>query len=464
MITSANKVAKNSVITTNLCVIGSGPAGLSLALEFQDRSQKICMLEGGDREPNPEAQALYDVETNGLPVSPTSRLRVLGGTGKSWKGLWKPHDEIDFQLRSWIPSSGWPISQAALQPYYGRAAQLFHGPTPTDYPATGELNTEKLTTSCMFRLAEKDLDLAASYRTVLEQAKNISVYVNANVVKLENDGQGPIVKAVRVKTLDGNEFTVTANQFVLAGGGIENARLLLHSRLGNDNVGCFYQDHPKGVAGVLTTAKPVRWPMYWGTAQGHWWMKAGLRLADAVQEREQILNSFITLEPEIGKLGKLGKKYLGVVPATRTVRVRNYLEQAPVRNNRVTLSEKRDRFGNPLAKVAWSLSELDKKTIVAFHRILKEEFTQRGIGEFHSPLLPDSGKEFPTFTDASHHMGTTRMGADPRNSVVDANCRLHGVDNVFIAGSSVFPTSGYANPNATIVALAIRLADYIKGV
>lgn len=461
MVTSANSVARHSVIKTDICVIGSGPAGLSLALEFKDSTQKVCVLESGDLTPSDDAQSFSEVEATELPISPQSRVRVLGGTGTLWKGLWKPHDVIDFRPRPWVPHSGWPIARAALEPYYRRAAKLFHAPALTDYPATGELDGEKLTTSCLFRLAEKDFDLATGYRAVFEWAENITIYVNANVVALEKLGNGSAVKSAVVKTLDGNEFQVMANRFILACGGIENARLLLSSRLGNGNVGTCYMDHPKGVAGVLTTSKPVQWPAYWGTTQGSWWMKAGLRLSDAAQQREQVLNSFITLEPEFGKLGKIGKKYLGLVPATRTVRIRNYLEQAPVSSNRVTLSERKDRFGSPLAKVSWSISELDKKTMVTFHRLLRHEFSRCGIGEFRSPLL-GNGQEFPTFTDASHHMGTTRMGSDPRNSVVDANCKLHDVDNVFIAGSSVFPTGGYANPNATIVALAIRLADHLK--
>ena len=459
MFTSANKVPKHSVIQSDICIIGSGPAGLSLALEFLGRNEHVCVLEGGDVTTNAEAQSLYDLEVTGLPMSPNSRARVLGGTGTVWRGLWKEHDAIDFRARSWIPYSGWPFGRETLAPYYARAAKLFAAPQSDEYPSQGELDTKQLQSSYLFRLAKVHFDLAASHRTVLEQSKNITIYTNANVVKLEQNDGAEVTAAV-VRTLDGNEFKVTANRYVLACGGIENARLLLHSRLGNENVGAFYMDHPKGVAGVLTTTKPVKWPAYWGINQGGWWMKAGLRLTDEVQAREQILNSFVTLDPGVGKFGRISEKLFGLQPKTTTIYIRNYLEQAPVQSNRVTLSEKRDRFGNPLAKVNWSLYDLDKKTMIAFHRILRDEFAARGIGDFASPLL--TGENFPPLTDASHHMGTTRMGKDSRTSVVDENCKLYGIGNVFVAGSSVFSTSGYANPNATIVALAIRLADYLK--
>ena len=461
MLTSATKVPRSSAITTDICVIGSGPAGLSLALEFQDRKQSVCMLEGGERDPNAEAQALYDLETDRLPISPKSRLRVLGGAGKSWKGLWKPHDVIDFAARPWVPDAGWPISRALLEPYYERAAKRFGAPQAADYPASGALDSPQLATSPLFRLADEDLDLAKKYQTVLEQSKNIMVYLGANVVRLHAEGNGVHAAHVEVKTLGGNAFAVAARRYVLACGGIENARLLLHSRVGNENVGCYYQDHPKGVAGTLTTAKPVKWPAYWGIRSGRWWMKAGLRLSDAVQEREQILNSFVTLEPDVEGLARWVTKLFKSAPKVIKIKVRNYLEQAPIRNNRVTLSSKTDKFGNPLAKVSWSLSDLDKKTMITFHQILHDEFSRRGIGKLQSSLLSGDGS-FPKLSDASHHMGTTRMGSDPMTSVVDVNCKLHGVGNVFVTGSSVFPTSGYANPNATIVALAIRLADYLK--
>ena len=460
MISSAHDIPKNSVLKADLCVIGSGPAGLSLALEFKDRSEKVVVLEGGDLMPSEEAQSLYDLEATGLPISQKSRVRVLGGGGRVWNGLWRPHDEIDFQSRSWVPDSGWPITRAALEPYYVRAAQLFHAPLPADYPVTGALDSARLQTACLFRLADQDFDLATTHRSVLKRSKNIHLTVNANVVSLEKNAQGSYVTVARVKTFSGNEFTVTANRFVLACGGIENARLLLGSRVGNENVGKYYMDHPKGIAGRITFSQPVRWPVYWGMRQLRWWRKAGLCVPAAVQEREKILNSFIALEPEVGRLGSLAQKYVGFQPKVTSVRVRNHLEQAPVADNRVILSERKDFFGNPLARVAWSLSVLDQQTMVVFHRIIQAELFTRSLGRFASPLLDH--QDFPITGDASHHMGTTRMGSDPRRSAVDADGRLHGVGNVFVAGSSVFPTSGFANPNATIVALAIRLADYLQ--
>lgn len=450
MILLANGVPKNSVIATDICVIGSGPAGLAFALEFQHSEKKICVLESGGFDFDTETQGLYEFETAGLPISPKSRMRVFGGTGTAWMGLWKPHDSIDFRNRPWVPHSGWPFGRETLEPYYERAANVFNAPGASDYAGKGELDSLALQTSYVFRLAEQDLDLAAKNQNLLENSKNFDVYLEANVVKLESDSAK--VTEVLVQTLKGNEFKVVAGKFVLACGGIENARLLLHSRLGNRNVGRYYMDHPKGSVGVLVTGKPMRWE----------WGKAGLRLSDETQEREGVLNSFILFDPEVGRLGRFAKKFLYIKPNPHRVFMRNHLEQAPVPENRVSLSQKKDRFGNPLAKVEWKINDLDKRTLRVFHKILKEEFRKLGIGELQSPLLSDSSPDFPISSDASHHMGTTRMGQDPRNSVVDENCRLHEMDNLYIAGSSVFPTGGYASPNATIVALAIRLADHLK--
>jgi choline dehydrogenase-like flavoprotein len=126
------------------------------------------------------------------------------------------------------------------------------------------------------------------------------------------------------------------------------------------------------------------------------------------------------------------------------------------------LSDRRDVLGHPLARLEWSIGELDRRTGRALHATLDEDFRARGFGRVASPLLVGSDDPWPIARDASHHMGTTRMGIDPSTSVVDADCRVHGIENLFVAGSSVFATAGYANPTLTIVALALRLGDHLS--
>jgi choline dehydrogenase-like flavoprotein len=188
----------------------------------------------------------------------------------------------------------------------------------------------------------------------------------------------------------------------------------------------------------------------------------GFRLSDQVQRGERLLNSYVFLAPTFERdlVRRVARRALRP-RRCRMLAVRNYMEQEPDPDNRVFLAGDRDPLGLARAGVSWSLGERDRGTVVAMHRILGRELQRARVGELHSPLLR-SGFEFPAFQDASHHMGTTRMGTDPRSSVVDPDCRVHDLDNLFVAGSSVFPTSGYANPTATIAALAVRLADHLK--
>lgn len=463
MILSADGVAKDSVLDTDICVIGSGPAGLSFALEFAASGKNICILEAGEFEPSGKVQALYDMESVDLPISPQSRARVFGGTSTAWYGLWKSFDPIDFVPRSWVPRSGWPVGNQELSPYYLRASNFFHVPSLPAYNTQNIINSENLETKIIQRVPESFLDLGKSLREQLERSQNISVYLGANVTKLEASSDQKQISSIQAKTLNGNNFAVSAGTVVLACGGIENARLLLHSQLGGDSVGRYYMDHPKGRLGAIVTKKPVKLFPYWGAEMSQESFRAVLTVTQEAQEKRQILNSSVMFEPVVNSFSqKILKKFFRRTPAASLISMRNSMEQTPSADNRVTLSEKKDQFGNPLAKVAWQIGELDKKTMKVFHGLLKEEFAGSGIGTFESPLLGAMHGDWPITDGASHHMGTTRMGKDPGDSVVNENCQTHELDNLFIAGSSVFPTGGYANPTATIVALAIRLADYIK--
>jgi choline dehydrogenase-like flavoprotein len=154
-----------------------------------------------------------------------------------------------------------------------------------------------------------------------------------------------------------------------------------------------------------------------------------------------------------------------VKPDVRAVRLRNFLEMEPNPENRVVLGSDRDALGQPVPVVKHVCSDLDKRSIVELHARLGEEFAAAGVGRLESPLTPAHaapGAPWPIDQDASHHMGTTRMGLDPATSVVDPDLRVHAVDNLYMAGASVFPTSGCANPTFTIVALSIRLAQHLR--
>jgi choline dehydrogenase-like flavoprotein len=139
-------------------------------------------------------------------------------------------------------------------------------------------------------------------------------------------------------------------------------------------------------------------------------------------------------------------------------------EQAPNPRSRVNLHHsKRDQLGLPATQLDWQLSDFDKFSIRRTAELIGIELGRAGLGRVRTDIDEDLSK-FPLVETAWHHMGTTRMSENDRTGVVDSACRVHGLSNLYVAGSSVFPTGGRANPTLTIVALAIRLADHLKSV
>jgi choline dehydrogenase-like flavoprotein len=493
-----------STIDTDLCIVGSGAAGGTVARELARSPLRVLLVEAGGADP--AAAPEVPIEVTGLPIGPESRRRALGGTTTTWWGKVATLDAIDLRTRPWIPRSGWPFDRADLEPYYQRAARLLGLPAlaSADREAVAPLRGPTLEGADLRAThlfwQRPPLDFSDLHRREVAPARNVTTLLDAEVTALHLDRARGAVESLTVLTAADGELSVRARAVVLAAGGIENARLLLASGVGNehDQVGRCFMEHPKGVCGEVVLSggeSPLLDRSYWrGQRAGGVQIQRGVGLTEAAQEREGTLNPYLMLEPVHGAKGRPGMEALrrlyrrrGFGPADvgrvlrdlpavagalgfrvlnrgrlDRLRIHNFLEQAPHPSNRVTLSDQRDRFGGPLARLAWSITDLDRHSIGALHRALDREVRRRGWGRVESPLLDDG--EWLITQDASHHAGTTRMGVDPRSSVVDPDTRVHSVRNLFVAGSSVFPTSGYANPTFTIVALALRLADHLQGV
>jgi choline dehydrogenase-like flavoprotein len=400
-----------------------------------------------------------------------------------------------------------------LAEYYRESWAVFGTPDLSDF-AVSSLSERR---GFIFRTSELDsayvhwprrpLRFATPFITAAKSSRNMRVALYANVTEIGINLSGRLVDRLVVRTTNGRRLFIRPKVAILACGGIENPRLLLASNrqrpegIGNRSgqVGRYYMDHPKGRCGIVHLRPSVRrlpHPAYWTGRQRA--VRLGVRLSDSAQERFRTLNSYVRFRPILEREGagiealrQLARRRWHAVgdrrvlggllthPADvtafawfalrnkgslRAMEIDNYMEQEPRPENRVCLSQKRDRFGARLARLDWSISEYDKRTMRILHAALDRELRRRSIGWIDSPLLSDESGDWPIRQDASHHMGTTRMGVDPRTSVVDRNCRVHGIENLYIAGSSVFPTSGYANPTLTIVALALRLADHVKHV
>ena len=542
MIIDLNKTADVPAKKYDVVVIGAGPSGLSVAKELHNTGLTVAVLESGKTKVTEFHDRLRNVVSEGITIKEHSRERVLGGASTTWSGLSSPLDAIDYKKRTFVKHSGWPVSAGELEPYYEKASARYHFPERDLYREGGfrkvkmksELQLELADIDEKIFLAKEDaLDFGSALKNLFA-GERLDLYLDATAVKLIKSEKEGSVDAVEIVTSSMLRRQVEAGAFVVAAGGIENPRLLLHSDIGNknDQVGRFMMNHPKNNFGIIKLKKQVaESPYYFGCMVEGNAGYAGLRLSEDVQERKKVLNSYVRFEPLFpwtdnrgvealialvknakvimtnfnklnrGKVvslrdysetgddselqsGRKGRLYWlrllwyivsnpvpvfsylyfrvvpGAAPGIKRVRLRNFMEMEPSPVNRVTLGSEVDDYGVPVPVVAHTPSELDKYSLKELHRVLKEEIKKSGIGQLASDL--DSIDPWPVDQDASHHLGTTRMGENPETSVVDSNCRVHGVENVFMAGGSVFPTSSCVNPTYTMVALAIRLADHLK--
>jgi choline dehydrogenase-like flavoprotein len=486
LLVDARSIPQDSTVETDVCIIGAGAAGITLALECAGRPFRVCLLESGGLEPDAATQALSRGRVFGRAYYrlETARDRRFGGSTNSWQGICRPLEPGDFEARDWVPHSGWPFGAEMLRPYYERAQERCRL-EDFDYDAERWASAERpllgfegdVVESRAFQIAP--IRFGEIYRKDVTKAQNVDTYLFANVVELEASESGRIVERARVACLTGNRFSVHARHFVLATGGIENARLLLVSNrvqragLGNahDLVGRFFMEHPHVIsAALLASSARIPLDFYRARPVSRAEVAGFLTLSEGTRRRERML-SFGCFPPQDAELPEFEVSLARVIremdgrpgaAAQRAVLWMGVGEQAPNPESRVRLTDERDALDMPRVQLEWRLGALDKHSLRRGHAILAREFGRAGLGRLQLLLGEDDHRWPPELSAGRHHMGTTRMHADPRRGVVDARGRVHGLGNLYVAGSSVFPTSGSAPPTLTLVALAMRLADDLK--
>jgi choline dehydrogenase-like flavoprotein len=519
MFIDSRLLAETTEVRADICIIGAGPAGITIAREFIGTSYEICLLESGGLEFDADTQDLCRGKNIGFPYYDldVAQLRRFGGASNVWSGVCRPLEEIDFRVREGIPYSGWPFDKFHLDPFYRRAHEVCRlGPYDYELAAWQGDGAEPIplqgdrvsTAMCRF----SPVRFGREYRQEVEQAPNIKAYLFSNVVEIVGGAARGGVTEVRTATLGGKKMSVSARVFVVAAGAIQNARLLLASNgvdrngIGNehDAVGRYFMEHMALPGGMLLTGdRQVRSQLYSGLDMGGVHAKGYLTFSPQVLEEEGLLNSRIFVEDstpaeearkasngvlsagfmwnslmEGDATDAFSRHLLNVVrdvddvliygylrsfrPTPGMLTLVNYLEQAPNPDSRVTLSSERDALGMRRVELAWNFGELEKKTLLRANELVGLEAGRAGIGRVKIVESESDTGWPPGVRGAWHQMGTTRMDQDPKVGVVDENCRVHGTENLFIAGSSVFPTSGYTNPTLTIVALALRMADHLK--
>jgi choline dehydrogenase-like flavoprotein len=259
MLIDGRSVPAGSAFTTDLCIIGAGAAGITLARELADAPFEVTLLESGGFDLDQETQALTDGKIVGMPYRalPSTRLRCFGGTTQHWGGWCRAFDDIDFSERDWVPHSGWPITRADLVGYYGRAHEICQlGPfvyDPSDWDLGADQPLKLAGTDVKTRIIQfsPPTRFGLRYRDAILHAANTKLYLYSNVVRIEPSENGRQIVRLDLKTLSGNSFSIRAKQYVLATGGIENPRLLLASNqrissgIGNEHdlVGRYFSDH-----------------------------------------------------------------------------------------------------------------------------------------------------------------------------------------------------------------------------
>ena len=498
----------------DVLVVGSGPAGLTLAAVLRSRGAQVVVLESGGLRA--AADELNRTIHSGLhfPGDMAGRARGFGGTGELWSGQCLPLDDIDFVTRDWVPGSGWPISVEELEPWLRRAGMRLHLQR-ADYR---EVNVDKLPVALpafdpkilQWRAVHYSPThrLGSRVKQGLRTDPDIQVVLDATVVQIL--AKNGLTSGVIARSRGGVQRRLFASVVVLACGGLENARLLLDSDIEGHGIGTSsgfvgqgFQDHPYWLVGEVVDGTPLAAQIFQSIRVDGVRVRPKVRLSDDEQRLRRLLNCVVDIEVDHGPrsaVGSMKRLYsavqdqirpnLGLArdalsavsnpgtiarefwhrrrgvaappdPNTRLL-LRVQTEQPPLGPSRVALSDTFDSLGRRRLDVHWTVGEPEHSTCIAMAEIMKEQFAAADLGRIRIfPWLQD----FPRFQmeahDYCHHAGTTRMSHDPSRGVVDENCKVHELDNLYVVGSSVFPSSGYANPTLTIVALAERLGHYL---
>jgi choline dehydrogenase-like flavoprotein len=534
MFIDARQLENSTEIEAEVCIIGAGVAGITLALELDQLGIKTCVLEGGGPEPDDATRDLYRGESVELPYkfADGCRSRFLGGSSNCWGGWCGPLDPHDFERREWIPHSGWPLTYADLDRYYQRAQEVLKlGPYTYDPQywenAIGRADVKRLPLPSgrvrdVIAQFSPPARLGKIYGPRLRDSTCVTVYLYANATNIEAERLSANITHVDVATLTGRRHTAKARIFVLATGGIENARLLLLSNsvqptgLANasDLVGRYFMDHPRVVSGSIQfTRQWTRNKLFdikfhyqnpyiaaHGTA-----ISAQFALSPEIQRHEGITNARVWFSSTFAGEGSAAADALTGVrrrfeqkhsPESNLARdlltvarhpldagcfvLAHYfkpqflkgetkfqaiVEPEPDPQARVTLGTEKDALGLNRVRVGWRLGSLTRRTFDRNFAVLAQELESAGIARVTLDPSLEGGVDWPPSLNPEgtwHHMGTTRMHDSPRWGVVDRNCKAHGINNLFIAGSSVFPTAGANFPTTTIVALTLRLAAHLS--
>ncbi|MDR3448725.1 MAG: GMC family oxidoreductase [Alphaproteobacteria bacterium] len=500
-----------------IIVIGSGPVGIVAAVAMARAGKRVLILECGGRTVEQRAQDLNEATVVGRPHGGVTegRARILGGTSTLWGGQLIPFREIDFAQRPWLALKSWPIDRADVARYFVAVSTMLNLPIKEDsedviWSRLGIVKPDLgpdlpvIVTKWL-----KEPNLARLFGDDLAKNPNLKVFLHANVVGFENDGAK--ITGVNVQSPGGQSLVIRAPQVVLACGTIEACRLMLAAAntnpalpwAGNPWVGVGFQDHLDLRAGSV---KPIDHQAF-HDAFDNIFLKGykfnpKITLSSRLQEQHGITNiaAVMTFESSLSENLNNVKIFLrslrsGVIPpnaralpahfaalariwwplirryvrdnrmfnpADKGISLRIHCEQKPVDSSRISLDfGHRDAFGQFRTKLDWRVDGSEIETLAVFCEKVATEMEARGLA--HVTIDPGIVARDPAALaaalDTNHHCGGLRMATSSDEGVVDRDLKVFGTDNLYVAGAVVFPSSSFANPTFTGMALAARLAD-----
>ncbi len=494
----------------DVCIIGGGIAGITLAM-YLNKSLNILLLEAGGEDYSEESQEVYKGKNIGHEYFDLNvgRARFLGGTSNWWGGWSAPLSSFDFKKRDYVKHSGWPIDKTDLDPYEKEArsiVELPDKPRSINYKGWTDVleNSDEYLKGFKFQWSVPPINFRDKYKSELENRSNITCAVNANLTDITLLDNLSSIKNIEIKNYRNKVFGANAKTYILATGGIENARLLLNfnkqckNGIGNDNdlVGRFFSDHLHFITGefivedhveeIFSSKKEKQSDRYED-------YNNFLVPSEKFQKNDEILNFGLRIEP-LGSIyqkpfqSKLKDiictwKWLENITeefrdqktdCTGDGHIRTVSEQAPNPKSRITLGQEDDKLGLRRPILNWQLQKIDKTTQRKASIRFAKMFAKQNLGRvkiqewvfdedawfpgFDLPEYPERPQEL----GGNHHMCTTRMSASPSEGVVDKNQKVFGVDNLYVAGSSVFTTVGHVNSTFPIIQMTLRLADHIN--
>lgn len=492
----------NKLEAYDICIVGSGPAGLSIASKLINKGVKFIILESGGVNPNPKYRELNEGYSKGprkLDMV-NSRLRAIGGAGKIWAGVCRPIDPEEFENKNKNFLGGWPIKYSDIEEYYKEAANMlginFEEFFNYEWKKQARLavkfekfaEDKSLLRGVKYQRASAEKrDLGNTFQKLLFEDENCTFLTNATLTDIIQADNKKIDHVI-VRSFQGKKMKVFAKNFVICAGAIENPRILLDSSLnekikGNKFIGACFMSHPafRGVGRIfkkdairnceennLNLENDFGFEMISDERIKSSNLRHNIHFSPTknLEVTSKDSNYYDIIRANIELLARYSNKaickIIGGEVNPRTWNIDIAIEQEPRLNNKVALSNKTDRHGKRMVEIFWdSVSKREKQTVIEAVKAVGREsmLTQTGLCRVSESLT--NGEIFDQDDSINHHIGTTRMASSKKQGVVDSNLKIFGVENLFLSGSSVFPTSSIVNPTYTIIALSLRLGNHL---